>query len=65
MCRADEFTTDQERLGQAAGMGLDGVGDGEAELRPSPSSRSKPAMSVGVEISRISRIPASIRVESG
>ncbi len=35
------------------------------KLLPSPRRRSKLPMSAGVDIIRISRIPASIRVESG
>ena len=49
--RADELAADEEGLGEALRRWLNGVLDRDAELRlPSPSTPSKPPMSVGVEI---------------
>jgi len=62
---AHESLADEEGLGQAFGTRLLGIGQREAHCAPSPSNRSNSGRSSGVEISRMSRIPASIRVESG
>ena len=62
---ADELAADDEGLGQALGLGLNGVADRDAQPAAVAQSRSKPPMSCGVEISRMSRMPASISIDSG
>jgi hypothetical protein len=62
---ANELAADDERIGQPARLGL----HGELELQaPLPAVAQEPAEGVqisGVLITRISRIPASINIDSG
>jgi len=62
---ADVVGADDERPRQTVRRGLLGVGDRQTHSLPSPSNRRKPALSSGVVITRISRIPASISTDSG
>ena len=62
---ADEVAANDERLGKAFGLGLLGVREVQAPLRSIAQQSLKPGRSWGVEINRISRIPASINVDSG
>jgi hypothetical protein len=59
-----EVLADEEGLGEAVRAGLYGIGEVDAPL-PSPSSCSKRGVSSGVEMMSTSRIPASMRTESG
>ena len=62
---ADEVAADDEGLGQSRGLGLRGVGEVEAQLRAVAEQRSNSGRSCGVEMIRMSRMPASISVDSG
>ena len=62
---ADEVGADDEGLGEAVRAGLDGVAEVEPHWLPSPRSCSKRGVSWGVEMMRMSRMPASIRVLRG
>ncbi len=62
---ADEVATDDERLRQALRARLHGVRERQPQREPSPSSCAKRGVSSGVEMSRMSRMPASISVDSG
>ena len=62
---ADEILADDERLRQPLGPRLHGVSKRSPSCAPSPSSSRKRGRSSGVEMIRMSRIPASISVDSG
>ena len=59
---AYELLADEKRLGQTVGRFLHGILKVEAPLLPSPSSCSNRGVSWGVEIIRMSWMPASISV---
>ena len=56
---------DEEGLRDASGLRLHRIAQPQAPALPSPSSASKRGVSCGVEITRMSRMPASISVDSG
>ena len=60
---ADKPLADQERLGQPARVRLFGVGNVQAKVGPVPEQFGRRGRSWGVEMMRISLIPASIRAE--
>ena len=63
---ADEVGADDEGLSETVRAGLDGVLQVDAPAAmPSPSSCSKRGVSCGVEMIRMSRMPASSSVVSG
>ena len=62
---ADEVAADEERLGDALGLGLHGIADAEAELAAVAEQAPEAVWSAGVVITRISRMPASISVDRG
>ena len=63
--RADELAADQERLGQAFRPRLDGVADGNAQPPAVVQEPLEAPMSSGVEIKRMSRMPANMSVDNG
>jgi hypothetical protein len=62
---ADELAPDDEGLRQALGPRLHRVRNLDAPVAPVPRSSRNRGVSCGVEITRISRMPASISVVSG
>ena len=62
---AHEVPPEDERLRQPIGAGLHRVLDRSPRCWPSRSSRLNPSWSSGVVMTRISRMPASISVDSG
>lgn len=62
---ADELLADDEGLGETIRRGLYGVAQIDAPAAAVPRSCSKRGVSWGVEMMRMSRIPASMRVLSG
>ena len=62
---ADEILSDQKRLRQTVRMRLHRVGQPDAELSSVAEQGSKRGVSSGVEMMRMSRMPASMSVESG
>jgi len=61
----DKFAADDESLGQTVRRGLFSIGEVYAESLPSPSRCLNEGRSWGVDMMRISLIPASIRTEMG
>ena len=63
---ADEVGADEERLGQAVGAGLHGVRELDAPRASRRRAAARTASrSSGVVMTRISRMPAIISVDSG
>ena len=62
---ADEFLADDEGLRQAVGAGLHGICEIEAPLLAVAEQLLEPRRIGGVEITRMSRMPASISIDSG
>ena len=62
---ADELAADDECLRQAVRRRLNRVGETDAPARTIAQQRGKAGRVLGVEMSRMSRIPASSSVDSG
>ena len=62
---ADEVAADEEGVGQAARIGLLDIGELQPPLAAVPQQGPKAGSASGVLMTRISRMPASISIESG